>query len=68
MRKSERGCCGIASKTAKPTHSIALYNVLDADLSPEGLTITYAEPASKEDVSVSALRYPFAPEEKAAYA
>ncbi|GAQ41616.1 sphinganine kinase lcb4 [Aspergillus tubingensis] len=66
MRKSERGCCGIASKTAKPTHSIALYNVLDADLSPEGLTITYAEPASKEDVSVSALRYPFAPEEKAA--
>ncbi|PWY83075.1 hypothetical protein BO94DRAFT_625471 [Aspergillus sclerotioniger CBS 115572] len=66
MRKSERGCCGLANKTAKPTHSIGLYNILDADLSPEGLTITYAESASKQDVRVTALRYPFAPEERAA--
>ncbi|KAL4894026.1 ATP-NAD kinase-like domain-containing protein [Aspergillus ambiguus] len=47
------------------THSISLFNVLDADLSPGGLTITYAEPTSKDDVSVAALQYPVADEEKA---
>ncbi|PYH99376.1 hypothetical protein BO71DRAFT_394446 [Aspergillus ellipticus CBS 707.79] len=52
--------CGLLSSTAKSTHSIAVYNVLDADLSPEGLTITYADHASKHDVSVTAVRYPFA--------
>ncbi|PWY89780.1 hypothetical protein BO70DRAFT_377056 [Aspergillus heteromorphus CBS 117.55] len=57
---------GLFSSTAKSTHSIALYNVLDADLSPEGLTITYADHASKHDVSVTAVRYPFAAEDRPA--
>ncbi|KAF9890286.1 sphinganine kinase lcb4 [Aspergillus nanangensis] len=48
----------------KDTHSILLYNVLDADLSPAGLTITYADPTTKDDVSVAALQYPIAEEEK----
>ncbi|GES59013.1 hypothetical protein ATETN484_0003023500 [Aspergillus terreus] len=49
----------------KDTHSISLFNVLDADLSPAGLTITYADPTSKDDISVAALQYPVAEEEKA---
>lgn len=50
---------------AKETHAISFYNILDADLSPAGLTITYAEHATKDDVSVTALQYPIADEEKA---
>ncbi|OJJ49735.1 hypothetical protein ASPZODRAFT_57812 [Penicilliopsis zonata CBS 506.65] len=41
----------------KTTHAIALYNVLDATCSPQGLRITYAKPASKEDVAVAYLDY-----------
>lgn len=49
---------------SKDTHAIALYNVLHAELSPAGLTITYAEPVSKNDVSVASLRYPIVQEQK----
>ncbi|KAL3480138.1 ATP-NAD kinase-like domain-containing protein [Aspergillus californicus] len=66
MRKPDRACCGLIPKaTDKVTHSISLYNVLDTHVSPAGLTITYAEPASKNDVVVTALQYPIADEEKA---
>ncbi|KAL2795735.1 ATP-NAD kinase-like domain-containing protein [Aspergillus keveii] len=66
MRKSDRTCCGLLPKpTNKVTHSISLYNVLDTKVSPAGLTITYAEPAGKNDVSVTALQYSIADEEKA---
>ncbi|KAL4886552.1 ATP-NAD kinase-like domain-containing protein [Aspergillus karnatakaensis] len=66
MRKSDRTCCGLVPKpTNKVTHSISLYNVLDTNVSPAGLTITYAEPAGKHDIAVTALQYPIAEEEKA---
>ncbi|KAL2871996.1 putative sphingosine kinase (SphK) [Aspergillus lucknowensis] len=66
MRKSDRTCCGLLPKpTNKVTHSISLYNVLETDVSPAGLTITYAEPVSKNDVAVTALQYPIVDEEKA---
>ncbi|KAL5356945.1 ATP-NAD kinase-like domain-containing protein [Aspergillus floccosus] len=65
-RKQDRACCGLLAKSStKDTHSISLFNVLDADLSPVGLTITYADPATKDDVSVAALQYPVAEEENA---
>ncbi|KAL4976379.1 ATP-NAD kinase-like domain-containing protein [Aspergillus desertorum] len=65
MRKSDRTCCGMVPKpTNKVTHSISLYNVLDSSVSSAGLTITYAEPAGKDDIAVTALRYPIAAEEK----
>ncbi|KAL4916190.1 ATP-NAD kinase-like domain-containing protein [Aspergillus aurantiobrunneus] len=66
MRKSDRTCCGLLPKpTNKVTHSIALYNVLDTNVSSAGLTITYAEHAGKNDIAVTALQYPIADEEKA---
>ncbi|BCR86165.1 putative sphingosine kinase (SphK) [Aspergillus chevalieri] len=64
-RKSDRdGCCGFLKSKSKETHAISLYNVLDADLSPAGLTITYAKPATRDDVTVNALQYPISDEEK----
>lgn len=48
----------------KDTHAIALYNVLDADISSAGLTITYAQPAGKNDIDVTALQYPISEEER----
>ncbi|KAL2818977.1 ATP-NAD kinase-like domain-containing protein [Aspergillus cavernicola] len=65
MRKPDRTCCGLLPMaTDKVTHSISLYNVLDTNVSPAGLTIAYAEPAGKNDVAVTALQYPIADEEK----
>ena len=55
-------CLNLAE--TKDTHAISLYNVLDADLTPAGLTITYAQAAGKNDVSITALQYPVAEEEK----
>ncbi|KKK24054.1 hypothetical protein AOCH_004708 [Aspergillus ochraceoroseus] len=64
MRKPDRTCCGLFPKpTNKVTHSISLYNVLDADLSATSLTITYAEHSGKDDVAVNALQYPIAEDE-----
>ncbi|KAL5336941.1 ATP-NAD kinase-like domain-containing protein [Aspergillus crustosus] len=66
MRKTDRACCGLLPKpTNKITHSISLYNVLDTNVSSAGLTITYAEPAGKNDIAVTALQYKIADEEKA---
>ncbi|KAE8149281.1 ATP-NAD kinase-like domain-containing protein [Aspergillus avenaceus] len=61
----QRACCGLIAKSTKTTHAIGLYNILDADLSSTGLTITYAEPVPKDSVTVTALEYPIAEEEKA---
>ncbi|THC91039.1 hypothetical protein EYZ11_009498 [Aspergillus tanneri] len=57
--KTKRACCA-----TEETQSISLYNILDAELSPSGLTITYAAHATKHDVSVAALQYPMAEEAK----
>lgn len=48
------------------THAICLYNVLDAEVNPSNLVITYAVPATKDDVSVTALHYPIVDKEKPA--
>ncbi|KAE8355557.1 ATP-NAD kinase-like domain-containing protein [Aspergillus coremiiformis] len=61
--KDQRACCGLLAKSTKTTHSIELYNILDADLSPAGLTITYAQPITKDSVSVAALEYTVADKE-----
>ncbi|PYH44410.1 putative sphingosine kinase (SphK) [Aspergillus saccharolyticus JOP 1030-1] len=67
-RKSERGCCSVRKKDAatRISRTISLYNVLDADLSPTGLTITYAEPTQQDEVAVAALQYSIGEEEKGA--
>ncbi|KAJ5224617.1 uncharacterized protein N7469_008120 [Penicillium citrinum] len=58
-RKSDRSCCGLCKKTkTKTTHAISLYNVLDAEVTPSSLAITYAEHSTKNDVSVTGLHYP----------
>ncbi|KAH2343745.1 hypothetical protein KXV29_001531 [Aspergillus fumigatus] len=49
----------------KETQSIALYNILHAEVSSAGLTITYADPVTKHDVTVGALQYTIADEDKA---
>ncbi|KAB8238933.1 sphinganine kinase lcb4 [Aspergillus alliaceus] len=64
--KDQRACCGLLTKSTKSTHPIRLYNILDAGLSPAGLTITYAKPVAKDSISVTALNYPIAETEKAA--
>jgi sphingosine kinase len=49
----------------KENRSIALYNILHAEVSSAGLTITYADPVTKHDVTVGALQYTIADEDKA---
>ena len=46
------------------THAIALYNILDADLSSKGLKIEYAKHASDGDISVASVQYPVHEAEK----
>lgn len=41
-----------------------MYNALNAELSPAGLTLTYAKPVTKHDVSITTLRYPIVHEQK----
>ena len=41
-----------------------MYNVLDAEVNPSNLVITYAQPSSKYDVAVSALHYPIHEKQK----
>ena len=48
----------------KTTHAISLYNVLDAEVNPSNLVITYALPSTKDDVTVTALHYPIVEKEK----
>lgn len=50
----------------KETHAIALYNIIDAEVSSKGLVITFARHASKVDVSVDSIDYPVFEEEKEA--
>lgn len=54
------------SNATATTHAISLYNVLDADVSAAGLTITYAQPAGSDDVAIAALQYPVSDKEKEA--
>ncbi|KAJ5166842.1 uncharacterized protein N7482_005623 [Penicillium canariense] len=65
-RKSARGCCGLCKSKAqtKTTHAISLYNILDAEVRPSSLVITYAQPSTKDDVSVATLHYPISEKEK----
>ncbi|PLB34633.1 putative sphingosine kinase (SphK) [Aspergillus candidus] len=65
-RQADRTCCGLLPLSApQETHSIALFNILDADLTPTDLTITYAAPQPKSEISVATLHYPVAQKEKA---
>ncbi|KAH1394067.1 hypothetical protein KXX50_005078 [Aspergillus fumigatus] len=65
-QKPDHGCCGLLSNSkTKETQSIALYNILHAEVSSAGLTITYADPVTKHDVTVGALQYTIADEDKA---
>lgn len=59
-------CAETTDANTNTTHAISLYNVLDADLSPAGLTITYAQPAGTDDVAIAALQYPVTDKEKQA--
>lgn len=64
-RKPNRSCCGLCKKAnTKTTHAISLYNILDAEVTPSSLVITYAQPSTKNDVSVTALHYPITEEEQ----
>ncbi|KAJ5578071.1 uncharacterized protein N7459_007035 [Penicillium hispanicum] len=56
----------IVEPKAKTTHAISLYNVLDAEVNPSHLVITYAVPSTKNDVSVTAAHYPILEKEKPA--
>lgn len=55
-----------AETKTKTALAISLYNVLDAEINPSSLVITYAEQSAKDDVSVTALHYPVSKEEKSA--
>lgn len=46
------------------THAICLYNILGAEVTASNLVIAYAEPAAKDDVSVTTIQYPIAEKEK----
>jgi sphingosine kinase len=47
----------------KALREIPFYNLLWVDLSTAGLTISYADPISKDDVSVASLNYAIDPDE-----
>ncbi len=55
-----------AETKTKTTLAISLYNVLDAEINPSSLVITYAKQSAKDDVSVTALHYLVAEKEKSA--
>lgn len=48
----------------KTTHAISLFNVLEAEVTPSNLVISYAQPATKTDVSVTTAQYPISEKEK----
>lgn len=50
----------------KNTQAISLYNVLDAEVNPSELVITYALPSTINDVTVSTFRFPITEKEKPA--
>ncbi|KAJ5682250.1 hypothetical protein N7462_005415 [Penicillium macrosclerotiorum] len=56
----------LSEAKTKITHAISLYNVLDAEVNPSNLVITYAQHSTKNDVSVTALHYPISEKEKPA--
>ncbi|BDD54708.1 hypothetical protein MAP00_000305 [Monascus purpureus] len=63
-KSKDRGCCKLPIQKTKVTHAIALYNILDAQLSADGLTIKFAKHSSSNDISVTSIRYPIHGEEK----
>ncbi|KAJ5620045.1 hypothetical protein N7510_004029 [Penicillium lagena] len=64
-RKPDRSCCGLCKSESETKHTIALLNVLDAELKSSNLVITYARPAGKNEVSVATLEYPVSQKESA---
>ncbi|KAJ5491158.1 hypothetical protein N7539_002725 [Penicillium diatomitis] len=66
--KSNRGCCAPCKSNidSPKTVAISLYNILDAEINPTSLVITYAEHSHKDDVTVTALRYKIGDKEKPA--
>jgi len=55
-----------AGNKANTTQAISLYNVLDAEVNPSNLVITFAEHFSQNDVAVSVLHYRISEKEKPA--
>ncbi|KAJ5091730.1 hypothetical protein NUU61_006600 [Penicillium alfredii] len=64
VHKSGRGCCGLCRSKTKTTHTIALHNVLGAEVNPSDVEITFAQPATKNDVTVTTVRYSISEKEK----
>ncbi|KAL1961960.1 hypothetical protein VTN77DRAFT_741 [Rasamsonia byssochlamydoides] len=50
-------CCGLIPKKSKASREIPFYNIISADLSETNISIKYARPISKHDVSVGTLEY-----------
>ncbi|KAJ5127185.1 hypothetical protein N7448_007964 [Penicillium atrosanguineum] len=67
-RQQNRGCCGLCKsrKKTNTTQTISLYNILDAEVNPSNLVITFAEHSSSDIVTISVLHYPISEKEKPA--
>ncbi|CAI7573228.1 unnamed protein product [Penicillium viridicatum] len=64
--KADRRCCGLLQSKPETSHAISLYNILGAEVTASNLVIAYAQPAAKDDVSVTTVQYPISEKEKKA--
>ncbi|CAG8167022.1 unnamed protein product [Penicillium olsonii] len=64
--KADRYCWGLLKSKPETTHAICLYNILGAEVTASNLVIAYAEPAGKDDISVTTVQYPITEKEKKA--
>ncbi|KAJ5940773.1 hypothetical protein N7516_000941 [Penicillium verrucosum] len=62
--KADRRCCGLLQSKPETNHAISLYNILGAEITASNLVIAYAQPAAKDDVSVSTVQYSIPEPEK----
>ncbi|KAJ5211159.1 ATP-NAD kinase PpnK-type [Penicillium cf. griseofulvum] len=65
-RKTDRRCCGLLQSKLETNHCISSYNILGAEVTASNLVIAYAQPAAKDDVSVTTVQYPISEKEKSA--
>ncbi|KGO39250.1 ATP-NAD kinase, PpnK-type [Penicillium expansum] len=64
--KSDRRCCGLLQSKPETNHAISLYNILGAETTASNIVIAYAQPASKDNISVTTVQYPISEKEKKA--
>ncbi|KAJ5588286.1 hypothetical protein N7537_010964 [Penicillium hordei] len=62
--KADRRCCGLLQSKPETNHAISLYNILSAEVTASNLVIAYAQPATKDDISVTTVQYPISEKEK----